>query len=187
MPTLSTPVRHALTLQKPLCYLRDLHATPLVDRWWRRAMTSPARTVRIDIGSAFDLLDFVESVSHEVGRLAGFDDDQRHWIGIAVRESVVNAIRHGNRLDTGKRVTVEFSPARPSPGELLTITVTDEGDGFDPGAVADPLAPENLLKPGGRGLFLMRSFMDELEHRRLPGGMETRMAKRVPEVSGVAP
>jgi serine/threonine-protein kinase RsbW len=53
--------------------------------------------------------------------------------------------------------------------------------------VADPLAPENLLKPGGRGLFLMRSFMDELEHRRLPGGMETRMAKRVPEASGVAP
>lgn len=143
-------------------------------------MMAPARAVRLDIGSAFDMLDFVESVSQQVSRVAGFDDDQTHWIGIAVRESVVNAIRHGNRFDENKRVIVEFSPARPEPGGVLTIAVRDEGEGFDPSAVADPLALENLLKPGGRGLFLMRSFMDEVVHRRIPGGMETRMSKRVP-------
>jgi serine/threonine-protein kinase RsbW len=77
-------------------------------------------------------------------------------------------------------VTVEFT-TRPAPTpEELVIVVRDQGDGFDPGEIADPLAPENLLKSSGRGIFFMRSFMDDVQLVRLPeGGMEVRMVKRL--------
>jgi serine/threonine-protein kinase RsbW len=99
-------------------------------------------------------------------------------VGVAVRESVINAIKHGNRNDTTKHVFVEFhlDPA----GDELHIRVRDEGPGFDPEEIADPLAPENLLKASGRGIFLIRSFMDDVRLQRAPeGGMEIRMVKRV--------
>jgi serine/threonine-protein kinase RsbW len=99
---------------------------------------------------------------------------------VAVRESVINAIKHGNRHDRAKHVTVEFT-TRPAPSpEELVIVVQDQGDGFDPESIADPLAPENLLKSSGRGIFFMRSFMDDVQLARLPeGGMEVRMVKRL--------
>lgn len=137
--------------------------------------------VRLEFGSAFDMLDFVQVVSDAIGRLAGLDDDTLHWVGVAVRESVINAIKHGNESDESKRVVVEFSPVPPDRPEQLVIRVTDEGGGFDPTTLADPLAPENILKASGRGIFLIRSFMDEVTLERLPGGgMEVRMTKRVP-------
>ena len=93
-----------------------------------------------------------------------------HWIGVAVRESVINAIKHGNREDPDKLVTVEFTFAPAAdPGELI-VRVLDEGEGFEPEEVADPLAPENLLKSSGRGIFFMRSFMDDVTLRRGAGG-----------------
>jgi serine/threonine-protein kinase RsbW len=148
----------------------------------RGRMTRASHTVRLDIGSAFDMLDFVEVVGGHMSRLVGFDDDTLHWISIAVRESVANAMKHGNKGDETKRVAVEFiaSPAE-QPTELV-ILVRDEGEGFEPEEVADPLAPENLLKSSGRGIFLIRSFMDDLTLRRVPeGGMEVRMVKRRPD------
>ena len=139
-----------------------------------------SHTVRIEFGSAFDMLDFVQVVSDHIGRLAGLDDDSLHWVSVAVRESVINAIRHGNRNDASKRVFVEFSTERRADAVHFTIRVRDEGEGFDPSAVADPLAPENLLKPSGRGIFLIRSFMDDVQLVNAPGGgMEMRMLKRV--------
>ena len=140
-------------------------------------------TVRIEFGSAFDMLDFVQVVSDYVGRLAGLDDDSLHWVSVAVRKSVVNAIKHGNQHDPTKRVAVEFTqvPAQdPKDPQELVIRVEDEGEGFDPESIADPLAPENLLKSSGRGIFLIRSFMDDVEvKRRVPRGMEVRMVKKV--------
>ena len=141
-------------------------------------------SVRIDIRSDSEMLDFVQMVSDHLGRLVGLDEESVHWIGMAVRESVINAITHGNCSDAGKRVHVEFTPlpADPTPG--LAICVRDEGRGFDPDGVPDPLAPENLLKSNGRGIFLIRTFMDEMELRRVPeGGMEVRMVKRVQPAS----
>ena len=139
-----------------------------------------SHTVRIEFGSAFDMLDFVQVVSDYVGRMAGLDDDALHWVSVAVRESVVNAIKHGNRHDESKRVMVEFTPVPADRPEELVIRVEDEGDGFDPEEVADPLAPENILKSSGRGIFLIRSFMDEVDvRRRAERGMEVRMVKRV--------
>ena len=136
-------------------------------------------SVRLDFRSAFDMLDFVQVVSDHVGRLAGLDEDSLHWVGVAVRESVINAIKHGNRNDEGKRVFVEFTPLN---GEArgIAIKVRDEGPGFDPETLPDPLAPENMLKSNGRGIFLIRNFMDEMRLQRSPeGGMEMVMVKRV--------
>ena len=143
-------------------------------------MTQP-HTIRLEFASAFDMLDFVQVVSDHIGRMAGLDDDQLHWVGVAVRESVVNAIKHGNQGDESKRVVVEFTPVPSRDPEQLVIRVEDEGEGFDPEAVADPLAPENILKSSGRGIFLIRSFMDEVELRRkATRGMQIRMVKKVP-------
>jgi serine/threonine-protein kinase RsbW len=146
-----------------------------------------SHTVRIEFGSAFDMLDFVQVVSDYIGRMAGLDDDSLHWVSVAVRECVVNAIKHGNRNDESKRVVVEFSPVPPHDPEELVIRVEDEGEGFDPEELADPLAPENILKSSGRGIFLIRNFMDDVQLQRgKHRGMEIRMVKKVPK-AGATP
>ena len=139
-----------------------------------------SHTVRIEFGSAFDMLDFVQVVSDHIGRLAGLDEDSLHWVSVAVRESVVNAIKHGNKNDESKRVVVEFTPVPLDAPEELVIRVEDEGEGFDPEDIADPLAPENILKSSGRGIFLIRSFMDDVQLQRgKERGMQVRMVKKV--------
>jgi serine/threonine-protein kinase RsbW len=137
-------------------------------------------TIRLQIHSNFDMVDFVQVISDRVGQLAAFDDDTVHWIGVAVRESVINAIKHGNREDRRKHVTVEFQlTPRGTPEEFL-VQVLDEGEGFDPEAIANPLDPENVLKSSGRGIFFMRSFMDDVSIERRPeGGMAVRMRKKL--------
>lgn len=126
------------------------------------------------------MLDFVQVVSDHVGKMVGLDEDQNHWVSVAVRESVVNAIKHGNQNDSSKRVIVDFSPVPPTSAGELVIRIEDEGEGFEPEEVADPLAPENILKSSGRGIFLIRNFMDDVKHRKIPGGgMEIRMVKKV--------
>src|SRR4029450_3514160 len=126
------------------------------------------------------MLDFVQVASDHLGRLAGLDDDALHWVGVAVRESVINAIKHGNRDDEQKHVYVESPPLGNSPPSGIAIRVRDEGPGFDPADVPDPLAPENVMKASGRGIFIIRTFMDEMVLQRAPeGGMEVLMVKRV--------
>jgi serine/threonine-protein kinase RsbW len=139
-----------------------------------------SRVLRLEFTSAFDMLDFVQVVSDHTSHDLGLDDDATHWIGVAVRECVINAIKHGNLNDRAKRVFVEFS-SRPLPeGAQLSIVVRDQGSGFDPATLSDPLAPENLLKASGRGIFLIRHLMDDVQLLRVPdGGMEIRMTKRV--------
>jgi serine/threonine-protein kinase RsbW len=143
-------------------------------------------TVRLAFHRAFDMIDFVQVVSDHVSRLSGLDDDARHWVGVAVREAVINAIKHGNGEDERKRVHVEFTMLNGDTPPGIAIRVRDEGPGFDPESIPDPLAPENVLKSSGRGIFLIRNFMDELQLRRAPeGGMEMFMVKRAgkaPEV-----
>jgi serine/threonine-protein kinase RsbW len=143
-------------------------------------MTVRGGLVRLQIPSLFDMVDLVQIVSDRMGNMAGFDEDAIHWISVAVRESVINGIKHGNREDPAKHVTVEFafSPV-DDPTELL-VRVTDQGEGFEPEEIADPLAPENILKSSGRGIFFMRNFMDDVQLVRAPGGgMEVRMTKKL--------
>lgn len=143
-------------------------------------MLTRGGTVRLQIHSNFEMLDFVQVVSDRMGQLAGLDEDAVHWIGVAVRESVINAIKHGNREDYGKIVTVEFVVAPSNDPSELVVRVLDQGEGFDPEEIADPLAPENILKSSGRGIFFMRNFMDDVTLKRAAeGGMEVRMVKKL--------
>ena len=125
------------------------------------------------------MLDLVQAVGDHVGRMAGLDEEALHWLGVAIRESVINAVRHGNQSDEAKRVHVEFTRLGENGGPGVAIRVRDEGPGFDPETLPDPCDPENLLKPSGRGILMMRSFMDEMVLRRAAeGGMEVMMIKR---------
>jgi serine/threonine-protein kinase RsbW len=143
-------------------------------------MTVPGGLVRLQIPSLFDMVDLVQILCDRMSHMAAFDEDAVHWVGVAVRESVINAIKHGNREDPGKLVTVEFAFTPIDEPAQLVVRVTDQGAGFDPEEIADPLAPENILKSSGRGIFFMRSFMDDVQLTRAPGGgMEVYMMKKL--------
>ena len=124
--------------------------------------------------STLESVDAAEEVVLQQARELGFEEDDQHKIGIAVRECMVNAVVHGNRYNNRKKVHV--SVAR-SPG-TLEIRISDEGEHFDMTQLPDPLADENLLRHSGRGLLLMRAFMDEFQvRRREPSGTEVRLVK----------
>ena len=143
-------------------------------------MTVPGGLVRLQIPSLFDMVDLVQVLCDRLSHMAAFDDDAVHWVGVAVRESVINAIKHGNREHPDKLVTIEFAFTPIDDPTELVVSVTDQGEGFEPQEVADPLAPENILKSSGRGIFFMRSFMDDVRLSRAPdGGMEVRMVKKL--------
>ena len=145
-------------------------------------MTVRGGRVRLQIPSLFDMVDLVQVLSDRMAQLAAFDEDAIHWIGVAVRESVINAIKHGNREHPDKLVTIDFAfiPIDAEAPTELEVRVTDQGEGFEPQEVADPLAPENILKSSGRGIFFMRSFMDDVQLQRgAEGGMEVRMVKKL--------
>ena len=132
------------------------------------------------LNSHVDVLDYVQVVCDQLCTTARMNEDAMHWVGVAVRESVVHAIRHGNRFARDKHVRVNFAFVPAESPEFLEVPVQDEGEGFEPEEIADPLAPENLLKSSGRGIFFMRNFMDDVQLRRRPeGGMEVCMRKRL--------
>jgi serine/threonine-protein kinase RsbW len=144
--------------------------------------------VRLEFTSTFEMLDFVQVVSDHMARDVGLDDDSLHWVGVAIRESVINAIKHGKRNDAAKRVFVEFETVTKADVPELAIRIRDQGEGFDPEQVANPLDAENLLKSSGRGIFLIRNFMDDVQLQRAPeGGMEIRMVKKVQPADGSEP
>jgi serine/threonine-protein kinase RsbW len=121
-------------------------------------------------------VDQAEEFAMREAAKAGFDDDDQHQIGMAVRECTVNAVVHGNRYNKNKKVHLEIERS----GTGLTVTVGDEGEGFDLTSLPDPLAPENLLRQSGRGLLLIRAFMDEVDlHPRPGGGTEVRLVKNL--------
>ena len=145
-------------------------------------MTIKANKIEVSIGSALEYLDLVQTVTDCITSFMGFDEDTAHWIGMSVRESVTNAIQHGNKLDQAKKVDICFETEQ----EYLQITVRDQGNGFKIDDLPNPLDPENLLKPSGRGIFYIRSFMDEVEFiPHSQGGMEVHMVKKVPLNSAV--
>ena len=114
------------------------------------------------------------AVAQFVGRF-GVSDDAAFGIDMAVREAVTNAVLHGNRQDENKTVDIVL---KSSP-DAVEISVHDQGPGFNPEDVPDPTATENLLKTSGRGIFFMRTFMDEVDWLIRPeGGTTVRMLKR---------
>ena len=143
-------------------------------------MLTDDHLVRLELPSSFELLDLVQVLSDRLSSIAGLDEDLTHWVSVAVRESVINAIKHGNREDRSKHVVVEFMLRPRSRPEEFVVRVLDEGEGFDPEDIANPLDPENMLKSSGRGIFFMRNFMDDVSITRRPeGGMDVRMSKKL--------
>jgi serine/threonine-protein kinase RsbW len=104
------------------------------------------------------------------------EDDLAHWIELTISESMINAIQHGNKADPAKHATLKIS----SNGDSIEIIVEDQGSGFKMDKVADPTDTANLLKPSGRGILIIRSFMDEVDlSQREGGGCRLRMVKRI--------
>lgn len=128
----------------------------------------------MSLSSRFENIEMVQHLCSKLLEGREVPEETRHWILMAVREAVANAIKHGNRQDLSKSVHVEMDVV----ADTLAIGIRDEGEGFDPEAVGDPLAPENRLKTSGRGIFYMRTFMDDVRFRRHPdGGMEIILKK----------
>jgi len=136
--------------------------------------------VSYTLDSTLESVNRAEQTAEGMAAKAGFSEDDRHRIAMAVREAAVNAVLHGNAYDPSKKVRVSFE----NTGEALVITIADEGPGLCEEDVPNPLAPENLLKQSGRGIFLIRSFMDEVQFRTLAPGTEIRLIKLVPGNSG---
>jgi len=132
------------------------------------------QTVDQILDSTLESVDAAENLVLDVAQKAGFDEEDLHKIGMAVRESMVNAVVHGNQYSAHKKVHVSVSKGQ----DRLTVTIADQGKGFDLDHVPDPLSHSNLLRHSGRGMFLIRAFMDELEVRRLsPLGTEVTLTK----------
>jgi serine/threonine-protein kinase RsbW len=137
-------------------------------------MTAPQR-VSYRMESTLESVNKAEEMADRVATQAGIDEDTRSGVSMAVREAMINAVLHGNAYDPGKRVNLTLEQN----GKELVVTIVDEGHGFVPEEVPDPLAPENLLKESGRGIFLMRAFMDEVRFRKLNPGTEIILIKRI--------
>ncbi len=137
-------------------------------------MTAPQR-VSHNMESTLDSVNKAEEMADQAASQVGFDEDTRGGIAMAVREGMINAVLHGNAYDPAKRVSLTFEQKGPE----LIVTIADEGTGFVPEEVPNPLDPENLLKESGRGIFLMRTFMDEVRFRKLNSGTEITLIKRL--------
>ena len=133
------------------------------------------------LDSSLDSVNKVEQTAEQWALRAGFDEDNISHIGMAVREAAVNAVLHGNAYDKGKHITASFETTTDS----LIIRITDQGPGVDVDTIPDPLAPENILRGSGRGIFLIRAFMDEVNFRQLHPGTELTLIKhRTPAQPG---
>lgn len=130
------------------------------------------------IGSRFENIELVQVVLRDCLERLGMEEDARQWVDLAVREAVANAIKHGNEQNPSKQVHVDFL----AEGGELAIRVEDEGAGFDLSHLDDPLAPENILRPNGRGIHFMKSFMDGIQYDSgLGGGTVVTLRKKITE------
>ena len=145
-------------------------------------MSTPNQRLEVTLDTQLESVDLAENIVTRVAEAAGFGEDDLHKLGMAVREGVINAYNYGNCQDKRKKIhlALELQP------EMMVVHIVDEGCGFELSEVEDPLAEENLLRTSGRGLFLMRAFMDDLAVRRGPtGGADLVLSKKLPHpVSG---
>ncbi len=131
--------------------------------------------VAYTLDSTLDSVNKVEETASQLASKVGFAEDDLFKITMAVREAAVNAVLHGNAYDPEKKIVVSYE-TQP---DTIAITITDQGRGLAEKDIPDPLAEENLMKTSGRGIFLIRSFMDEVTIRDLHPGTEVRLVKHV--------
>lgn len=139
-----------------------------------------AGKITVSVKSRVAHVDLIQAISEQVGTLIGLDADEVLNIGLAVREAAINAIKHGNHMDVRKTVRAVFDFG----DEGMSVAIRDRGNGFELEQVADPTLPENLFRTSGRGVLLMKAFVDRIEVRRVPGkGTEVCLTKLVREPS----
>ena len=138
-------------------------------------VSAPKTRLSFTLPSTMESVDAVEATAEKLTAEAGLDEDERFHVTMAVREAAVNAVLHGNEYDPAKRVAVTLE----NTGAALVFTIADQGKGLDPETLPDPRAPENLLRGTGRGIFLIRSFMDEVHFRQLHPGTELTLVKHL--------
>jgi serine/threonine-protein kinase RsbW len=137
----------------------------------------PLKTFELTIPSKLEELESVQKLISKAAAAFGLSEDMAYWMELTVSESVINAIRHGNQFDPTKkaRLVISFD------GENVEVIVEDQGEGFNLEELADPTRAENLLKPCGRGILIIRSFMDEVTLTpKEGGGIRLHMLKRLP-------
>ena len=131
--------------------------------------------ISFTMDSTLETVDNAEQTASRIAADAGFEENEVMQISMAVREAAINAVLHGNEYDPAKKVTLNFEKTARD----LVITIQDQGHGMDTESIPNPLAPENLLKSSGRGIFLMRSFMDEVQIHPSQAGTEIKLVKHV--------
>ena len=135
---------------------------------------SAATTMRMVFGSDVRLVDVAHAAAETLAGIAGFGEDEALNVGIAVREAVINAIAHGNRMDPKLKVDLVLKARARS----IEARVRDQGRGFDPGTTPDPTAGDNVMRSSGRGLLLIRAFVDRVSFEFREGrGMELKLVK----------
>jgi serine/threonine-protein kinase RsbW len=132
-----------------------------------------AGRLSVQLKSTMESVAEVEAAAQKLAIEAGLDEDACFHVAMATREAAVNAVLHGNEYDPAKTISASFE----NTGKALVITIADQGNGLDPETLPDPLAPENLMRGTGRGIFLLRSFMDEVHFRQLHPGTELTLVK----------
>ena len=139
-------------------------------------MPNEPSVVEVTLESNLKNVEVADEISRRVTSTAGLEEDEREQVEMAIHESLINAIWHGNKNDESKQVWVKYQIF----SDRLEIRIRDQGAGFDLESIPDPLKEENLLKVSGRGIFLIRSFMDEFHVVRAPGGgTEVTMVKKL--------
>ena len=134
------------------------------------------RSFELTIPSRLEEMEAVHELIAAAMREYQLTDELAHWIELTISESMINAIQHGNKADPAKKATLKIS----STGDAIEIIVEDQGTGFKLDKIADPTDIANLLKPSGRGILIIRSFMDEVDlTQREGGGCRLRMVKKI--------
>jgi serine/threonine-protein kinase RsbW len=147
-------------------------------------MAPETKHLEVTLETQVESVNLAEEMCLRVAEAAGFGEDDCYRIGMSVREGVINAFHYGNQERPEKKIylAVDLTP------DKMIIHVLDEGLGFKLSEVADPLAEENLLSTSGRGIFLMRSFMDEFDVvSGRTGGAEIVMSKKLPTPDSSSP
>jgi serine/threonine-protein kinase RsbW len=160
---------------------RQSFAVPAPEQADTNSVNAPKEgRMSFSLSSTMESVGAVEAAAEKLAEEAGLDEDARFGFTMAVREAAVNAVLHGNEYDPAKQIAVTME----NTGSSLIITVADQGKGLDPDTLPDPLAPENLLRGTGRGIFLIRSFMDEVNFRQLQPGTELTLIKHLTAADG---
>ncbi len=133
------------------------------------------KTYHLEIESDSKNLITVEEFIHFFAVELNLSEDKINGLLLAITEATTNAIKHGNKSDKNKLVFIDVF----SDNEYLTIKIKDQGEGFDPAKLPDPTHPDNLLKDSGRGVYLMKIYLDEIIFNKTVDGMETILKMKI--------